>query len=47
MEGGKLHSRGRVISCLKAGMFIAKGCFYHIVRVKDLESEIPPLEYVP
>ena len=26
---------------------ISKGCLYHFVRVKDLESEVPPLESVP
>ena len=26
---------------------ISKGCLYHIVRVKDLDSEIPPIESVP
>ena len=26
---------------------ISKGCRYHVVRVKDLESEVPPLESVP
>ena len=26
---------------------ISKGCLYHIVRVQDLDSEIPPFESVP
>ena len=26
---------------------ISKGCLYHIVRVQDLDSEIPPTESVP
>ena len=26
---------------------ISKGCLYHIVRVKDLNSEAPPLESIP
>ena len=25
---------------------ISKGCIYHIVRVQDLDSEIPPIELV-
>ena len=25
---------------------ISKGCLYHIIRVKDLESDIPPIESV-
>ena len=33
--------------CLKACKLISKGCFYHIVRVRDLESEVPPVELVP
>ena len=26
---------------------ISKGCLYHIVRVQDLDSKIPPIESVP
>ena len=26
---------------------ITKGCLYHIVRVKDLDSEIPPIPGIP
>ena len=43
---GNSIPRGRIISCLKAGKMISKGCLYHIVRVKDLESDIPLLESV-
>ena len=25
---------------------ISKGCLYHIVRVQDLDSEVPPIESV-
>ena len=25
---------------------ISKGCLYHIVRVQDLDSEIPSIEFV-
>ena len=39
--------KGQIISCLKASKMKAKGCLYHVVRVKDLESEVPPLESVP
>ena len=39
--------RGRIISCLKAGKMISKGCLYHIIRVQDLDSKIPPIESVP
>ncbi|KAH0716653.1 hypothetical protein KY290_012914 [Solanum tuberosum] len=46
-KGGNSVPRGRIISCLKACKLIFKGCLYHIVRVKYLELEIPPLESVP
>ena len=26
---------------------ISNGCLYHIVRVQDFDSEIPPIESVP
>ena len=42
-KGGNFVPRGRIISCLKACKLISKGCLYHIVRVKYLEFEIPPL----
>ncbi|KAH0775084.1 hypothetical protein KY290_012221 [Solanum tuberosum] len=45
-KGGNSVPRGRIIPCLKAYKLISKDCLYHIVRVKDLESEIPPLESV-
>ena len=47
MEGGNSIPRGHIISCLKACKIISKGCLYHIVRVQDLDSEIPPIESVP
>lgn len=34
-------------SYLKATKMIGKGCMYHIVRVKDVESEFPSLKSVP
>ncbi|KAH0748282.1 hypothetical protein KY290_027514 [Solanum tuberosum] len=46
-KGGNSVPRGRIISCLKSCKLISKGCLYHIVRVKDLESEIPSLDSVP
>ena len=45
-KSGNSISRGRIISCLKACKIISKGCFYHIMRVKDLEFDIPPIESV-
>ena len=38
---------GQIISCFKSCKMISKVCLYHIVRVKDLDSEIPPFEKVP
>ena len=46
-KGGNSIPRGRIISCMKAYKMISKGCSYHIVRVQDLESKIPPIESVP
>ncbi|KAH0680772.1 hypothetical protein KY284_021857 [Solanum tuberosum] len=45
-EGNSIP-RGQFISCLMACKMISKGCIYHIVRVKDIESETSPLESVP
>ena len=39
--------RGQIISCLKACRMVANGFLYHVVRVKDLECEIPTIESVP
>ena len=38
--------RGQIISFLKACMMRAKDFLYHLVRVKDLESENPSIELV-
>ena len=35
--------RGHIISWLKSCKMISKGCLYHIVRVKSLYSEMPPI----
>ena len=45
-KGGKSIPRGRIISCLKACKMISEVCLYHIVRVQDLNSEIPPIESI-
>ena len=47
LEGGNSIPRGQIISYLKTSKIISKGCLYHIVRVKDLVHEAPPLELVP
>ena len=44
---GNLAPKVQIISCVKACKLISKGCLYHILRFKDLESETPPLESVP
>ena len=47
LKGGNSIPRGHTISCLKSCKIISKVCLYYIVRVKDLDSEIPPVESVP
>ncbi|MDE0547697.1 hypothetical protein, partial [Microbacterium sp. C7(2022)] len=39
--------KGKIISCLKARKLISKGCIYHLVRVRDVESKSSPIELVP
>ena len=46
-KGANSILRGYIISCLKACKMISKGCLYHIVRVRDLDSEVPLIELVP
>ena len=46
-KGGNSIPRGRIIPCLKTCKIISKCCLYHIVRVQDLDSEIPPIDLVP
>ena len=46
-KGSDSAFKGQFISCLKARKLISKGCIYHIVRVRDVNSEVPPLESVP
>ena len=46
-KGGNSIPRGCIISCTKACKIISEGCLYHIVRVQDLNSKIPPIESVP
>ncbi|XP_070054881.1 uncharacterized protein [Nicotiana tomentosiformis] len=45
--GNTVTPRGRFISYLKARKMIAKGCIYHIVRVRDADAEIPTLQSIP
>ncbi|WMV19420.1 hypothetical protein MTR67_012805, partial [Solanum verrucosum] len=39
--------KGRFISCIKARKLISKGCLYHLVRVRDVESKTVLIESVP
>ncbi|XP_070025507.1 uncharacterized protein [Nicotiana sylvestris] len=45
--GNAATPRGRFISYLKARKMIAKGCIYHILRVIDVDAEIPTLQSIP
>ena len=38
--------KGRFISCHKAQKLISKGYLYHLVRVRDVESKVLPIELV-
>lgn len=39
--------KDQFISYLKAHKLISKGCVYHIMRVRDVTSEVPYLELIP
>ena len=43
VEGENFIPVVQFVSCLKAKKMISKVCIYHIVRVKDIESETPSL----
>ena len=45
-KGSTSEFKGKFISCLKARKMIAKGCIYHLVRVRDENSEPPSIESV-
>lgn len=45
-KGTNYIPRGKFVSYLKARKMIEKGCMYHIVRVIDVESEVPSIESV-
>ena len=45
-KGGNSIHRGPINSCLKSCRIISKRCLYHLVRVKDLESNNPPNELI-
>ena len=45
-KGSSSEFKDKFISCLKARKMIAKGCIYHLVRVRDENSETPTIESV-
>jgi len=47
VEMGNNMPKGRVVSGLKDRKMISKGCTYHLVRVRDKDSETPTPESVP
>ena len=47
MEGRNSNSRGKIISCIKSCKLITKECLHHIVKVRDVEHEVPSIESVP
>ena len=46
-KGGNSILRGRINSYLKACKMISKGCLFHIVRVQDIDFEMPPIRVSP
>ncbi|KAH0669077.1 hypothetical protein KY289_023570 [Solanum tuberosum] len=46
-ESQNVVVKGRFISCIKARKLISKGCLYHLVRVRDVESKTLLIESVP
>ncbi|WMV54414.1 hypothetical protein MTR67_047799 [Solanum verrucosum] len=46
-EGWNYVLKGQLVTCLKARKMISKGCIYHLIRVRDIDFEIPTLESVP
>ncbi|XP_070021321.1 uncharacterized protein [Nicotiana sylvestris] len=46
-KGNAATPKGKFISYLRARKFIAKGCIYHLVHVRDINNEPTTLQSVP
>uniref|UniRef100_A0A1U7W8U7 RNA-directed DNA polymerase n=1 Tax=Nicotiana sylvestris TaxID=4096 RepID=A0A1U7W8U7_NICSY len=46
-KGNAATPKGKFISYLRAREFIAKGCIYHLVHVRDIDNEPATLQSVP
>nr|XP_016455770.1 PREDICTED: uncharacterized protein LOC107779799 [Nicotiana tabacum] len=46
-KGNAATPKGKFISYLRARKFIAKGCIYHLVHVRDIDKEPATLQSVP
>lgn len=47
MKGGNSMPKGQFFGFLKAIMIISKGCIYHLVSMRDVDSVTPNLESAP
>ncbi|XP_070005260.1 uncharacterized protein [Nicotiana sylvestris] len=45
-KGNTASPRGKFISYIKAMKMIRKGCIYHLVRVQDVEVELPTIQSI-
>ncbi|XP_070023681.1 uncharacterized protein [Nicotiana sylvestris] len=46
-KGNAATPKGKFISYLRAWKFIAKGCIYHLIHVRDIDKELATLQLVP
>lgn len=46
-KGSNYEFKSKFIPCLKAYKLIAKGCIYHNMRVRDVNSKTPLLDSIP
>ena len=45
-EGRSSNPTGQIVSHLKANKMLSKGYLYYLVRVDDLEHEVPSVDFV-